>query len=69
MPEKLPEEWEYSGVAEADEWEKVDKTDTGWTEVDKTDEDWGEVEKDSTDWSKASDTEALEWNYPLEDSG
>lgn len=68
-PEKLPEDWDYSGTSEPEEWEKIDKTSTDWSEVEKSDESWSEVEKDATSWSDGSVAVAEEWNYPLEDAG
>lgn len=68
VPEKLPEDWEYSGTTEPEEWEKVDKTSTDWSEVEKSDESWSEVEKDATSWADSDVAGAEEWNYPLEDA-
>ena len=69
VPEKLPEDWEYSGTTEPEEWEKVDKASTDWSEVEKSDESWSEVEKDATSWADSDVAGAEEWNYPLEDTG
>lgn len=69
VPEKLPEDWEYSGTTEPEEWEKVDKSSTDWSEVEKSDESWSEVEKDATSWTDSDVAGAEEWNYPLEDTG
>lgn len=69
VPEKLPEDWEYSGTTEPEEWEKIDKTSTDWSEVEKSDENWSEVEKDATSWTDSDVAGAEEWNYPLEDTG
>ena len=69
VPEKLPEDWEYSGTTEPEEWEKIDKTSTDWSEVEKSDESWSEVEKDATSWTESDVAGAEEWNYPLEDTG
>jgi hypothetical protein len=68
-PEKLPENWNYSGVAEPEDWEKVDKTATDWNETEKTEEDWSETEKGATAWSDGDYAGAEEWTYPLEDAG
>ena len=69
VPEKLPEDWEYSGTTEPEEWENIEKTSTDWSEVEKSDESWNEVEKDATSWSDGDVAGAEEWNYPLEDTG
>lgn len=69
VPEKLPEDWEYSGTTEPEEWETVDKTSTDWSEVEKSGESWSEVEKDVTSWTDNDVAGAQEWNYPLEDTG
>lgn len=69
VPEKLPEDWEYSGTTEPEEWENIDKSSTDWSEVEKSDESWNEVEKDATSWSDGSVAGAEEWDYPLEDTG
>jgi hypothetical protein len=69
VPEKLPEDWEYSGTTEPEEWEKIDKASTDWSEVEKSDENWSEVEKDATSWTDSDVAGAEEWNYPLEDTG
>lgn len=68
-PEKLPENWNYSGVAEPEGWENVDKTATDWNETEKTKEEWNETEKDATAWSDGNNAGAEEWTYPLEDAG
>lgn len=68
VPEKLPEDWEYSGTTEPEEWEKVDKASTDWSEVEKSDESWSEVEKDATSWTDSDVAGAEEWSYPLEDT-
>lgn len=61
--------WDYSGIAEPEEWEKIDKTPTDWGEVEKLGENWNEIEKEVTNWSDGSVAGAEEWNYPLEDTG
>lgn len=68
-PEKLPENWNYSGVAEPEGWEKVDKTAIDWNETEKTKEEWSETEKSATAWSDGDNAGAEEWTYPLEDAG
>lgn len=68
-PEKLPENWNYSGVAEPENWEKVDKTATGWIETEKSKDEWSETEKSATSWSDGDNAGAEEWTYPLEDAG
>lgn len=69
VPEKLPEDWEYSGAAEPEEWEKVDKASTDWSGVEKSGESWSETEKSATSWYYGDDAGAEEWAYPLEDAG
>lgn len=68
-PEKLPENWNYSGVAEPESWEKVDKTATGWSETEKAKDEWSETEKSATSWYDGDNAGAEEWTYPLEDAG
>ena len=68
VPEKLPEDWEYSGTTEPVEWETVDKISTDWSEVEKDDENWSEETKEEVSWLEESDTEPIEWSYPLEDT-
>lgn len=67
VPEKLPEEWEYAGLAEPEGWENKDKTSTGWEGVEKPEDEWAESEKEATSWNK-TDAGAVEWGYPLEDT-
>ena len=68
VPEKLPEDWEYSGTTEPVEWETIDKTSTDWSEVEKDDVNWSEETKEEVSWLEESDTEPIEWSYPLEDT-
>ena len=68
VPEKLPEDWEYSGTTEPEEWETIDKTSTDWSEVEKDDVNWSEETKEEVSWLEESDTEPIEWSYPLEDT-
>lgn len=67
-PEKLPEDWEYSSVSEPEEWNWDEKEAVTWTSSEKAYDEWSEETKDEVSWLEATDTEPLEWNYPLEDA-
>lgn len=54
-PEKLPEDWEYSGTPEPEDWDEVDKDAVSWDEGDKPVDDWSENEKESVNWSSSKE--------------
>lgn len=67
-PEKLPEDWEYSGSPEPEDWDETSKDATDWYEADKPVDDWSENEKESVDWSSSTKSKTQKWHYPLKDT-
>lgn len=67
-PEKLPEDWEYSGSPEPEKWDETSKDATDWDEADKPVDDWSENEKESVDWSSSKEGKPQKWHYPLKDT-
>ena len=67
-PEKLPEDWEYSGTPEPEDWDEVDKDAVSWDEGDKPVDDWSENEKESVNWSSSKEGKPQKWHYPLKDT-
>ena len=68
IPEKLPEDWEYSSTPEPEDWDEVDKDATSWDEGDKPVDDWSENEKESVNWSSSKEGKPQKWRYPLKDT-
>ena len=68
IPEKLPEDWEYSSAPEPEDWDEVDKDAVSWEEGDKPVDDWYENEKESVNWSSSKEGKPQRWHYPLKDA-
>lgn len=68
-PEKLPTDWDYDRLPEAEDWAGEDKAPEEWDKTPELEPDeWEETEKETDAWEDADDKTPAVWEYPLEDS-
>lgn len=68
-PEKLPTDWDYDRLPEAEDWAGEDKIPEEWDKAPELEPDeWEETEKETDAWEDADNKTPAVWEYPLEDS-